>query len=86
MIAHIYKTPFRKSSHIYTIPKTVAHLCQSTILMVNHLLLLPWCMVINSYWISSNGKQQPTAGYWLHMNKQINTRCKSANQSENHHK
>ena len=59
-------TPQIQDIHICSMSKTVAQLCQQTDLMISHLLLLPWCMAITSYRISSNNnksQQQPTAGY-----------------------
>ena len=40
--------------------------CRSTSLLASHLLLLPWCMAIAGYGISSdnsNSQQQPIVGY-----------------------
>ena len=51
--------------HVHVMLETVSHFCQYTGLMVSSLLLLPQCMAITGYQISStnsNSQQQPTAG------------------------
>ena len=57
---------YRICIHVRIMPETVTYLCQLTILMISHQLLLPWCTTITGYWISSNNsihQQQPTTGY-----------------------
>ena len=67
-------------------PETVIYLCRSTNLMVSCLLILPWCIAIAGYWMSSkysNNQQQPTTSYKI---IQIATRYEEANKSATHHK
>ena len=71
-------------------PQIAVHLCQQTSIMANHLLLLPWCIAITGYWISSahsNNQQQPTAGY-KQTTKTLpdGDKRKSADKNENHYK
>ena len=70
----VYRIVSIASSHLmtrykiyaYVLCLKVAHFCQSTCLMVSHLLLLPWCTAITGYQTSSNksnSQQQLTSGY-----------------------
>ena len=68
-------------------PETVISLCQLTSLMVSCLLLLPWCIAIAGYWISSsnsNSQQQLTASYRQASKSLSGTSWPT--KSENHHK
>ena len=67
-------TPQIQDIHIRIIPETVAHPCQYTGVMENHLLLyVPWCTAITGKCNSQ-----------LQANKRIVTKHKSANKYKNH--
>ena len=53
-------------TYVRIMPETVIRLCQYTGLVVNRLLLLPWCKAIAGYCISSNNsnnQQLAATGY-----------------------
>ena len=72
-------------THICFMAETVAHLCQSTSLMISCLLLLPWCTAITGYQISNNNSNtQQQLRHWPQTYKQIATGWESTYKSENY--
>ena len=67
----MHRTASIASSHlrykVCIMPEAISHLSQWTGLMVNGMLLLPWCKAITGYQIKSsnksNSQKQPTTSY-----------------------